>query len=101
MSDKVGLVEVIEALRGELNEAVRRGVDQDVQFPVGSVTLEFQVGVTVDAKADGKLRFWVLELTAGGGYTRETVQTVTLTLDAPVDRSGRPIKVSRHGVEKP
>ena len=98
---EIGLVEVIDAVRSELVEAQARGADREVQFPVGAVQLEFQVGVTREATGNGKLRVWVLELGGGARYERESVHTVTVNLEAPVDREGRPVKVSRRSPRKP
>ena len=101
MEERIGLVETIEALRSELREAVASARGQDVQFPVGSVDLEFQVGVTREAHGGGKLRFWVLELGAEGGYDRESLQKLTIHLEAPVDAEGEPIKVNRRSGYRP
>ncbi len=43
----------IQALRAELSEAMLKAEGDPIQFPVGEVNLEFQVGVTKDAKAKG------------------------------------------------
>jgi hypothetical protein len=101
MGDKIGLPEAIEAVRAELRRAVVQGEDQDIQFSVGEVQLEFQVGVTREGTVDGKFNVWVLELGAGGSYAKESVQTVTLTLEPPVDAQGQPIKVRRRSAVKP
>ena len=98
---KIGLIETIEALRVELAEAVARGKNQEVQFPVGPIELEFQVGVTREADGSAGVKFWVLELEAKGRLSNEVIQKVTVKLEAPVDRSGRPIKVSLSRGEKP
>ncbi len=99
--EKIGLVETIEALRSELAAAVEKAQGQEIQFPIGSVQLEFQVGVTWDTEAKAGVRFWVLELGASGGYANESVQKVTLNLEAPVDAEGRTVKVTRRSKEKP
>lgn len=99
--EKIGLVETIEALRSELAAAVEQAQGQAIQFPIGSVQLEFQVGVTWDTEARGGVKFWVLELGASGSYANESVQKVTLNLEAPVDAEGRAVKVARHLREKP
>ncbi len=99
--EKIGLAETIDALHAELAAAVKRGQGQEIQFPIGSVELEFQVGVTWDAEAKGGVKFWVLELGASGGYANESVQKVTLNLEAPVDAEGQPVKVTRHLQQKP
>lgn len=91
----VGLVEAVAALRAELARAVDEAAEAEVQFPVESVELAFQVGVTADRQAQGGLRFWVVELGGQAGWARESVQTVSVSLGAPVDRHGHPIKVGR------
>src|SRR5438270_710778 len=99
--EKIGLAETIDALHSELAAAVKRGQGQAIQFPIGSVELEFQVGVTWDAEAKGGVKFWVLELGASGSYAHESVQKVTLNLEAPVDAEGRAVKVTRRVQQKP
>jgi Trypsin-co-occurring domain 2 len=99
--EKIGLVETIDALRSELAAAVEKAQGQEIQFPIGSVQLEFQVGVTWDTEAKAGVKFWVLELGASGSYANESVQKVTLNLEAPVDAKGRAVKVTRRSQEKP
>ena len=99
--EKIGLVETIEALRSELAGAVEKAQGQGIQFPIGSVQLEFQVGVTWDAEAKAGVKFYVLELGASGSYANESVQKVTLNLEAPVDAEGRAVKVTRRVRQKP
>jgi Trypsin-co-occurring domain 2 len=99
--EKIGLVETIDALRSELAAAVEKAQGQEIQFPIGSVQLEFQVGVTWDTEAKAGVRFWVLELGASGSYANESVQKVTLNLQAPVDAEGNVVKVTRHLQQKP
>jgi hypothetical protein len=92
---EIGLIEAVASLRAELAEAVERGQDEDIQFPVGKVDIEFQIGVTRDFSGGGKLRFWVVELSASGGYEAETIHKIKLRLDAPIDAYGDPIKIRR------
>ena len=99
--EKIGLVETIDALRSELAAAVEKAQEQEIQFPIGSVQLEFQVGVTWDAEAKGGVKFWVLELGASGSYAHESVQKITLNLEAPVDDEGQQVKVTRRSRKKP
>ncbi len=80
---EIGLVEAIESLRAELADAFEEAGNEDIQFPVAQIDLELQVGVTRDAHGSGKLKFWVLELGAGGGYEAETIQKITIGLGAP------------------
>ena len=98
---KIGLGEVIDALHAELAAAVKKAQEQDIRFPIGSVQLEFQVGVTWDEKVNGGVKFWVLELGANASHTNESVQKVTLNLEAPVDAEGRAVKVARCSLQKP
>lgn len=99
--EQIGLAETIEALRAELAEALEKAKGQVIQFPVGEVHLEFQVGVTKDAKAKAGARFWVLELGAEAGYATESIQRVTLTLGPPVDADGQRVLVERGFDEHP
>ena len=99
--EKIGLVQTIDALRSELARAIEQAKDQDIQFELRSIQLEFQVGVTWEAGTKAGLKFWVLELGADGNFTKESVQKVTLVLDAPLDGEGNPIKITRESQTKP
>ncbi|MGK4585437.1 trypco2 family protein [Kitasatospora sp. HPMI-4] len=102
MSNKIGLAEVLAALHEELAVAAKAAEGHELRFPVEGTTVELQVAVTVDAKAGGKAKFWVLELGTDTGYSREHIQTVTVQLGAPVDRHGQTVLVSsRPSTEKP
>ncbi|MFA1550893.1 trypco2 family protein [Actinomadura chokoriensis] len=92
---QLGLAESIAALRAELLEALAAGEDAEFGFGVGQIQLEFHVGVTRQAGASGKAKFWVLEMGGDGSYRREEIQRVTVTLEPPLDDEGRPIKVTR------
>lgn len=82
MSDgKIGLGVVIDQLRKELAEQVLTSKNEELQFAVKSIDMEFQVGVTWEAGGSGKLSFHVLELGAEGKYARESVQTIKLTVE--------------------
>src|SRR3954451_13011780 len=50
---ELGLVEAIEQVREELRQAMLVGAGADVQFPVGQVTLEFQVGLKKTGEGSG------------------------------------------------
>jgi len=98
---EIGLQETIEALRSELAAAVERAKDTEVQFPVTGVELEFHVGVTRTGDGKAGVKFWVVELGGGISYARETIQKVTVTLGAPLDRAGQPVMVSRISTQRP
>ncbi|GAA3603730.1 MULTISPECIES: trypco2 family protein [Nonomuraea] len=98
---ELGLSEAIEQIRQELREAVAAGADADIQFPVGNVTVELQVGVKKTGEGSGKVKVWVLEAGAVGKIEHERVQKVTVVLEPPVDRDGNPVKVSRRSSHLP
>jgi hypothetical protein len=94
--DGVELAEALEELRGALAEAQARAAEQDVQFPIQTLTVELQVVVT--RSRDGKAGFRVpvvgAELGGSVGHERQALQTLTVVLGPPLDRLGRPIRVS-------
>jgi hypothetical protein len=91
--DTIDLVQVVSALRAQLADAVTAAKGQEIQFPVGEIQLEFQVGVTKDVNAKGGVNFHIFELGVGGDYSKESVQTVTIHLEAPVDDRGERVKI--------
>jgi hypothetical protein len=97
----IPLVETIEALRTQLSEVVAAGADQEIQFPVDGVELEFHVGVTRSVAGNGGVRFWVVDLGASASYAVESIHKVNVSLGAPVDATGQTIKVRRTMSEKP
>ncbi|SRR6266567_3887888 len=99
--DRIGLGDVIDALHSELATAVKKAQGQDIKFPIGSVQLEFQVGVTWDAGGKAGVKFWVLDLEASGSYANEKIQKVTLNLEAPVNAEGKTVSVTDHLLQKP
>ncbi|MEU6672195.1 trypco2 family protein [Streptomyces sp. NPDC046727] len=92
----IGLFAALDMLRRELAEAQREAKSAGVTFPVESVTVELQVGLTrgKDGKVGFKVPFLGAEVGGSGSIARETVQTVTLVLGTPQDRDGEPIKVA-------
>lgn len=95
------LAETVEALRAELARAAAVGAESDFQFPVAGVQLEFHVAVTKSGEGRAGVKFYVVELGGSGSYAREEIQTVTVTLGAPVDKSGDPIRIYRGSSEMP
>ncbi|MEU4409958.1 trypco2 family protein [Streptosporangium sp. NPDC023963] len=98
---ELGLAEAIEQVREELRQAIVAGADADVRFPVGQVTLEFQVGLKKSGEGSGKVKVWVLEAGTSGKIEHDEVQKVTVVLQPPVDPSGNPIKVAASFQVKP
>jgi Trypsin-co-occurring domain 2 len=99
--EQLELAETVEALRAELAAAAKAGSRAAFQFPVTGVQLEFHVGVTKAAEGKAGVRFYVVELGGSGSYAREEIQTVTVTLGAPVDQNGEPVKIYRGSAQKP
>ena len=98
---QLGLAETMEALRAELAQAAAAGAAAGFQFPVAGVQLEFHVGVTKTGEGKAGVKFYVVELGGSGSYAREEIQTVTVTLGAPVDHHGNPVKIYRGSAEMP
>lgn len=99
--ERLELAETVGALRAELAQAAAAGAGAEFQFPVTGVQLEFHVGVTRSGEGRAGVKFWVVELGAAGSYAREEIQTVTVTLGAPVDQNGDPVKIYRSATRKP
>jgi Trypsin-co-occurring domain 2 len=97
---ELGLAETVKALRAELEEAVAIASGEEIRFAVGPVQMEFHVCVRREGGASGKARFWVLEAGADSRYSKETIQRVTLTLQA-VTEDGEPIHIRRGSAERP
>lgn len=96
-TDGIGLADALESLREELASAQAKAAGADVQFPIETLTVELKVGVTwsAEGKAGFKVPFLGAELGGGAGYDRETLQTITLVLGAPLDRDGQPVRVAQ------
>src|SRR5262245_16414843 len=96
-ADGIGLADALESLREELASAQAKAAGADVQFPIETLTVELKVGVTwsAEGKAGFRVPFVGAELGGGTGWNRETLQTVTLVLGAPLDREGRPVRVAQ------
>lgn len=84
---RIALADAIDAIRAELLEAEDRGAGSRLRFAVGQVELEFNVTVSYDAKADVRVRFWVLEAGGGSSASRGGGQIVRVML-RPVGEGG-------------
>jgi len=98
---EIGLAEMIESLRRELQISLKEGKDQAVAFDVDKVELELKVLVSRKAKGEAGIAFWVLKAGASGEAGRDLSHTFKLTL-APVDvASGTRLKVASSTREAP
>jgi hypothetical protein len=100
-NQRIGLTDAIEALHRDLRIAVEKAAENDFHFPVGSVELEFQVGITKSADVKAGVRVWVVELGADGAIAKESVQRIRVTLQAPVDENGNPVMVGQNMQRRP
>jgi Trypsin-co-occurring domain 2 len=78
----IPLAELVAALRQELVLAIAQGQGQAVQFTLGDIELELNVGVSRQATAQGGVQFWVFTLGANASATASTTHTIRLTLKA-------------------
>lgn len=107
---ELGLAETIGALRRELAVAAAQAATEvgtgtspggDIRFEVGQVQVELHVGVTRETAGKAGMNFVVVELGGDTSYRREEIQRVLVTLEAPTDATGAPIRVTRDSALKP
>ncbi len=87
--ERIRLVDAVRALRAELMEAIGSSANKAIKFEVGEVLLTFQV--EVERSGEGKLSFWVVELS--GSQAATTTHSIQIPL-RPVTTDGRPILTS-------
>jgi hypothetical protein len=95
------LSEAITKLRAELIKARDAGRDDEIQFPVESLTLELRVAATRSKDGTAGFRVPIVNAGIGGslGAANEQTQTVTIVFGSPLDRHGRPTKIARPSEE--
>ena len=74
------LADVIKALRQELIRAQQEGEDKDIRFNVNNVEVELETVVTKEADAKLGMKFWVVDVNAGGKYQNASKQKIKLSL---------------------
>lgn len=84
------LADAVRALREELSSAMAASTDETLRFEVDTVTMEFVVEVTADTEAHAGVKFWVVDVGAGGGLSRSASHTVTLELTPKTSTGERP-----------
>jgi hypothetical protein len=75
---QVPLVEAVRALRREIVEASRVANDEEVQFKLGPIELEFALELSREAGVEGGLKFWVVSF--GGQAKRGSATTHTVKM---------------------
>jgi hypothetical protein len=76
----VPLAKAVRVLRSELVDAVEAADGEDLQFTMGPVELEFELGVTNEGGTEGGVRFWVVSLGARGSRSKARHHRVKFTL---------------------
>lgn len=94
--EAIGLAEALEAIRSELESAQAAALGRSFQFSIKSLTLELMGGVTrsTEGRAGFKVPLLGAELGGSVGRSNESMQTITLVLEAPLDQSGKSVLVA-------
>ncbi len=87
----VGLAEAIRALRSELTTAMVEGADQQLQFELGPVEMEFLLEVQKEAVGEAGVKFWVINIGGKGGVSSGSTHRVTLALTPRTRGGGKPL----------
>lgn len=87
---RIGLKEVLAALRQELSESILAAANESLRFQVDEITLQFQVEVERTTGVGGGIKFWVVELGGKHAATSTVTHTVTIPLK-PVRQDGGPV----------
>ncbi len=80
MKKKIGLSEMVVALRKELLEAQQLGEEQDLRFRVDGIEVELDVATTKKAGAQGGVKFWVYNASAKAELGEVSTQKLRLKL---------------------
>jgi hypothetical protein len=80
LDEAIPLAKLVAALRQELTIAATHAEDQDIQFTLGDIELDLNVGVTWEKSAQGGVQFWVFSLGGSGDHTNTTTHNIHLTL---------------------
>ncbi len=86
---RLGLADVLQGLRQDLQTALQTINEDDITFPVESAEVVVHVGVTRQGNANGGVHIWVVELGGGGSYSKDEIHTVTLGPVADEEESAR------------
>ncbi|MBT2212336.1 MULTISPECIES: trypco2 family protein [Actinomadura] len=88
---EIGLAEAVKAIRDDLVRAEREGAGESVRFTVGPIEVAFDVALTREGGANGKVKVWVIEAGASGKVSQTSTHRVAFTLTPTLD--GRPLEV--------
>jgi hypothetical protein len=98
---KIGLAEMIESLRTELEISLQKGANQAVAFDIDKVELELKVAIARKQQGKATIAFWVVN--AGGGVEagRDVTHTFNLTLLPVSGVTGERLKVGARSNQAP
>lgn len=98
---EIGLAEMIENLRSELETTLEQGRDRLVAFEIDKVELELNVTISRKQKGEAGVAFWVVK--AGGNLEDESerVHKFNLTLLPVSGVTGQRIKVESQSAQAP
>ncbi len=93
--EDASLADAVDLVRAQLAEARRRAAaeDNDVQFHVGDVTVEFGVELTRQGSGQLGLTLGVVTVSVGGSRSRQASHKVTISL-TPHTADGDDIDIS-------
>jgi hypothetical protein len=87
---RIELKDSIAALRQEIIESIAASQGEGLRFEVGQIMMEFNVEVERSVEGKGGIKFWVVELGAGGGTKDKVIHKVTIPLK-PIRYDGKPV----------
>jgi hypothetical protein len=76
----IGLGDAVAALRDEVVDAVARRSEDEVEFAVGPIELEFGVELRRDAKVKSGFKAWVVSADGEGGVAHARTHKIKVTL---------------------
>ena len=97
----IGLAEMIESLRKELQTSLESGRNQAVKFDIDKVDLELKVALSRKAKGEGGIAFWVVKAGADVEAGRETSHTFKLSLIPTASATGARLQVGSSSRDAP
>jgi hypothetical protein len=93
MENRNEIADVLASLRASLEAAQKAGAGHDVRFVMNEIEIELNVTTSGDAKAEGGIKFWVLNFGAEVKSKDEHTQKIRLKLKA-VDKAGNSLEMS-------
>jgi Trypsin-co-occurring domain 2 len=93
MTGDLELAVAVATVRAELAKAAAAAQDEEIQFEVGEVTMEFAVEIRADASAKAGFTAWVITVGGEAGTGRTNSHRVTVSLN-PHYANGERVNVS-------